>query len=198
MNFTLPSRLPLVHTTSPASRSLDRRFAIGLAASLFVALCAHISIPMGFTPVPATLQTLAVILVGLLLGPVDAFAALTLYLFEGAAGLPVFSPHGLGGVAQLMGPTAGYLFSYPLAAAVAGFSVRLFGKRVPAMPAAVASGVLASLPVFTLGTFWLAFQLHLTATQALHFAITPFIAEEAVKITLAAAAFTALKPAKRS
>ena len=83
------------------------RIAGAIAGSLLVAICAHVSVPLLFTPVPLTLQTFAVLLLGLTLGPATAFAALALYLVQGAAGLPVFSPHGPGGILQLMGPTGG-------------------------------------------------------------------------------------------
>src|SRR5215469_12199938 len=80
-----------------------------VAGSALVAICAHVSVPLFFTPVPMTLQPFAVLLLGLLLEPTAAFAALVLYLVEGAAGLPVFTPQGPGGILQLIGPTGGYL-----------------------------------------------------------------------------------------
>src|SRR5437868_11534534 len=76
------------------------QLAIIIAASLFVALCARITLPLPFTPVPLSLQNFGVLLVGLLLGSRRGFAAVALYLVEGASGLPVFTP-GLGGIAQL-------------------------------------------------------------------------------------------------
>lgn len=107
------------HTLERGSRTLDlaQQGAIIIGASLFVAICARVTVPLPFTPVPLTLQNFGVLLVGLMLGSRRGFAALLLYLAEGAAGLPVFSIGGLGGVAQLLGPTGGYLFAYPLAAA---------------------------------------------------------------------------------
>ena len=89
-----------------------------VAATALVAISAHIAVPLGFTPVPVTMQTFAVLLLGLLFSPGPAFACLALYLMEGALGLPVFSPHGPGGMAQLLGPSGGYLLSYPFAAAL--------------------------------------------------------------------------------
>src|SRR5208282_1929545 len=87
-----------------------RQVALVVGASLFVALCAHVTIPlMPLTPVPLTVQNLAVLLVGLLLGSRRGFAAMALYLIEGASGLPVFSPTGPGGIAHLLGPTGGFL-----------------------------------------------------------------------------------------
>src|SRR5215468_5349354 len=98
-----------------------KQVAIVVGASLFVALCARVTIPLPFTPVPLTLQNAGVLLVGLLLGPRRGFAALALYLAEGTAGLPVFSPIGPEGLARLAGPTGGYLMAYPFVAGLAGY-----------------------------------------------------------------------------
>src|SRR6202167_5327614 len=98
-----------------------RQVALVVSASLFVALCAHIAIPLPGTPVPLTVQNFGVLLVGLLLGSRRGFAAMILYLAEGAMGMPVFSPLGPGGVAQILGVTGGYLLVYPLVAGMAGF-----------------------------------------------------------------------------
>src|SRR5579871_4379239 len=95
--------------------------ALVVGASLFVALCARVTIPLPFTPVPLTLQNCGVLLVGLALGSRRGFAALALYLAEGASGLPVFNPAGPGGIAQMLGPTGGYLMAYPLVAMLAGW-----------------------------------------------------------------------------
>src|SRR5436853_5227922 len=96
------------------------QIAVVAGASLFVALCARLTLPLPFTPVPLTLQNLGVLLVGLTLGSRRGFAALLLYLIEGASSMPVFNPAGPGGVAQLLGPTGGFLLVYPFVAAVAG------------------------------------------------------------------------------
>src|SRR5580658_5022371 len=96
----------------PAPRVAWSSVPAVLLATALVAICAHISIPLGITPIPVTMQTFAVLLLGLLFSPGAAFACLALYLMEGALGAPVFSPHGPGGVAQLLGPSGGYLLSY--------------------------------------------------------------------------------------
>src|SRR5258707_643274 len=94
-----------------------RNVALVVGGSLLVALCARITIPIPGTPVPLTVQNFGVLLVGLLLGSRRGFAALVLYLAEGAAGMPVFSPIGPGGIAQLVhGATSGFLLAYPLVA----------------------------------------------------------------------------------
>src|ERR1700757_4654712 len=98
-----------------------RQVALVVGGSLLVALCARITIPIPGTPVPLTVQNFGVLLVGLLLGSRGGFAALALYLAEGAVGLPVFSPTGVGGMAQLLGPTGGFLIVYPLVAFLAGY-----------------------------------------------------------------------------
>src|SRR6058998_1674934 len=95
--------------------------SIIVGASLFVALCARITLPLPFTPVPLTLQNCGVLVVGLLLGSRRGFAALALYLAEGMAGLPVFNPMGPGGIAPVMGVTGGFLLAYPFVAGLAGY-----------------------------------------------------------------------------
>jgi len=175
-------------------RTLTGRVLLAIAASAFVALCAHVSVPLYFTPVPITLQTFAVILVGLALGPTLGFSAMVLYLAEGAAGLPVFSPHSTG----LIGPTAGFLFSYPFAAAAAGTVVRALRIGRSKFPAAIAAGVAANVVIFTLGAGWIAHLMHLTPGIAWHLAVAPFLPGEVLKVTAAAGAFVSLRRWNRS
>src|ERR1035438_5999432 len=105
-----------VTTARPAAWM--RTAGIVVAGSALVAICAHIALPLYFTPVPLSLAPFAVLLLGLLLSPRLAFATLAAYLAEGALGLPVFAPSPLfaGGLGHLLGPTGGYLLAYPLAA----------------------------------------------------------------------------------
>ncbi len=105
-----------------------RRQAWGIRAcgivlgAVLVALAAQVAIPLPGTPVPMTLQPMAVLLVGGLLGPQLGALSMILYLAMGAAGLPVFTPTvPLVGVARLFGPTGGYLLAYPVAAWVTGW-----------------------------------------------------------------------------
>lgn len=198
MSSTSAHRLPLLPRVEPFRQSRTGRLLLTVAASLLVAICAHVSFPMPFTPVPTTLQPFAVILVGMLLGPAGGFAALTLYLLEGASSLPVFTPQGPGGIAQLLGPTAGYLFSYPLAAALAGAAVRLFRRWIPVFPSALFAASLALLPIFSMGALWLGHLLRLNSTQTVHLAVTPFLGAEIVKLFAAAAAYSAIHLTRRS
>jgi biotin transport system substrate-specific component len=169
-----------------------------VAATVFVAACAHISVPLPFTPVPITLQNFAVLLVGMVLGPVAGFSAMVLYLAEGALGLPVFTPHSLGGVAHLLGPNAGYLFSYPLAAAVAGWVVRGMQHVTSRFRSAIVASIVASLPIFAIGAVWLGHLLHLSLSATWTLAVAPFLLGEVIKITAAAGIFSALQRWQRS
>ena len=94
-----------------ASRPIGRSVAAALAGALAVALAAQVSIPVPGTAVPMTLQPLAVLVVGGLLGPRFGALSLVMYLAMGAAGLPVFTPGGLPGAARLFGPTGGFLLA---------------------------------------------------------------------------------------
>ncbi len=173
------------------SFSVAQRAALVVGGSLFVALCARLSLPLPFTPVPLTLANLGVLVVGLTLGSRGGFAALALYLAEGAMGLPVFSV-GPGGIAQLLGPTGGYLMAYPIAAFVAGFIAER-GSRSFARFAVAA--VASNLVVFAGGLAWLAAITHGTM-QAVRFGLYPFLFAEVMKV-MSAAGIKSVVNAKR-
>jgi biotin transport system substrate-specific component len=149
---------------------------------LFVALCAKVTLPLPFTPVPLTLQNFGVLAVGLTLGLRRGLAALLIYLVEGAMGLPVFSPAGPGGIAQILGPTGGFLMAYPLVAALAGWLMDRGNQTF--MRAAVAS-FFAEILLFVGGLSWLAFWTGSIA-QAVRFGLYWFVFAEVIKILLAA------------
>jgi biotin transport system substrate-specific component len=155
-----------------------------VGASLFVALCAHVTISlMPLTPVPLTAQNMAVVLVGLLLGSRRGFAALIFYLVEGIIGLPVFNPTGLGGVAQLFGPTGGFLLVYPFVAFLAGY---VFERGTKSFIRAVTAGVLAEILLFAGGLSWLYVLTH-SLVKAAYLGLYWFAAAEVLKIMFAAA-----------
>jgi biotin transport system substrate-specific component len=173
----------------PAPRVAWNTVLAVVAATALVALCAHIAVPLGFTPVPITLQTFAVLLLGLLLSPGAAFACLALYLVEGAAGLPVFSPHGPGGIAQLLGPTGGYLLSYPFAAALTSFLYRRGQQR---FLASIAAAGLGSIVILAAGAGWLGVIGHVKFSVIFAQSVVPFLAGDAVKVVAAAACIRTL------
>jgi biotin transport system substrate-specific component len=178
--------LSATQVASPRSPALEiaRQIAIVVSASLFVALCARIYIPLPGTPVPLTVQNLGVLLVGLALGSRRGFAALALYLAEGAMGMPVFSPHGLGGIAQIVGPTGGYLIAYPFVAAITGY---IFERGKPAFARAAVACVAGEVLLFSLGISWLYVLTHSFA-KALSFGLYWFIFAEVLKVMFAAGA----------
>jgi len=157
--------------------------ALVIGGSLVVAICARFSVPLPFTPVFLTLANMAVLLVGLTLGSRAGFASLVLYLAEGAMGLPVFSPAGPGGVAQLLGPTGGYLMAYPFAAFVAGF----IAERLPRKFSFYALAALAgNAVIFAGGISWLMVWTHGAVAQAVQFGLYPFVFAEVMKMMAAA------------
>jgi len=186
MQSALPNSSGLANQpTRSLVESIPGRIAVAFAATLFVAACAHVSIPLPFTPVPLTLQNFGVLLVGLLLGPAAAFSAMALYLAEGALGLPVFNPAASGGLVQLFGATGGYLLSYPFVAAAAGWTFR--SLRLPSAYARAAlAGVFATLILFVCGSLWIAQILHLNASSVWTMSVAPFLPGEVVKIAAAA------------
>ena len=165
------------------SREWAEPAAIVISASLFVALCARVTVPLPFTPVPLTLQNFGVLAVGLLLGSRCGFAALALYLVEGAFGLPVFSPSVLGGgIPQLLGPTGGFLMAYPLVAFVAGWIYEKTSRRFGCAALAAAA---AEVVLFAGGLSWLAVLTH-SVSLAIRYGLYWFVFAEVLKVMMAA------------
>jgi biotin transport system substrate-specific component len=181
------TRLPASSSILAAAGPLDRLRAAGiiLLASVFVAACAHIALPLYFTPVPLTLQPFAVLVVGLLLSPRLAGAALVAYLGEGAVGLPVFAPGpaSVPGLAHLFGPTAGYLLAYPFAAAL--ISVLYRRSRRGFFPALL-SAAAGNLLILSVGALWLGMLTRASAPSVLMQSVVPFLPGDALKVIAAA------------
>ncbi len=188
MNRTLTTTETLAQALLPRrgwlARPLVADTLLVVLGSLFVALSAQISISLlPFSPVPITGQTLGVLLVGSLLGPRLGLFSLLLYLVEGAIGLPFFAG-GTAGFARLIGPTGGYLISFPLAAALTGWlATRGWDRNVFKTVVAM---VLASLLIYLIGATWLAF--YIGPENALVKGVLPFLPGDALKIALAAVA----------
>jgi biotin transport system substrate-specific component len=172
----------LVLTRGDRALHWAEQAAIVICASLFVVLCARVTLPLPFTPVPLTMQNFGVLLVGLTLGSRRGFAALALYLAEGAAGMPVFNPTGPGGVAQLLGATGGFLLAYPFVAGLAGW---IMERGKPTFARSTTAGVLAEVLLFAGGLSWLAMLTHSVA-QAVRFGLYWFVFAEVIKVMLAA------------
>lgn len=156
----------------------DVLLIIGSAA--FVGILAQISIPLSFTPVPITGQTLGVLVAGSALGWRRAGISLSLYLLAGLAGLPWFIHHSSG----WQGPSTGYLFGFILAALACGAISERKGDRT------VVTTLLAMFTgeffVYLIGVPWLAIAIHVSLGKAIALGLTPFLAGDAIKAGIAA------------
>jgi biotin transport system substrate-specific component len=156
------------------------QIALIISGSLLVAICARVSIPLPWTPVPFTLSNFGVLLVGLLLGSRAGGAALLLYLAEGSLGLPVFSAGSLG----IMGPTGGFLLAYPVVAFIAGW-VSERGEKT--FSRAALASVLAEIVLFAIALSWLVAVFHVPLRRAADWGLYPFLLVEVVKMAAASA-----------
>lgn len=156
--------------------------ALVLAGSLFIAISAQLAVLLPWSPVPVTGQTLAVLLVGALLGSRRGSLAVLTYIAEGALGMPVFAG-GAFGLARLFGPTGGYLLGFVLAAALVGWLAEQgWDRRVLTTAAAMALGNLAIYVVGVLGLSAFVGGIQ----PALAAGVAPFIVGDIFKLTLAA------------
>lgn len=154
-----------------------------VGASLLVALSAQVAIPLPFTPVPLTLQTLVVLLAAAALGTRRAVPALLLYIAEGAAGLPVFAG-GRAGIVHLLGPTGGYLIGFLAAAVMMGALADAGSLR---KPLAAALGLLAATGcIYLAGVLWLGVWVGFSRMIGL--GLLPFLPGEALKLAACLAA----------
>lgn len=172
---------------APARTATGRRLIeIGLGA-LLVAVAAQVAVPVPFSPVPMTLQPLAVLVVGGVLGAGGGLAALTTYLALGLLGLPVFAG-GSSGVVHLLGPTGGYLLAFPVAAALTG---ALTGRDAGVLRTLLACAV-AMAVIHAGGVAQLAL-LGGSPAAAFRVGFVPFLTGDLVKVGLAAALILALR-----
>lgn len=165
------------------SGTLARNIAMVVGASLLMGVLGRFAVPLPFTPVPLTLANFGVLLVGLTLGSRRGFAALLLYLAEGAAGMPVFSPTGPAGIAQLLGPTGGYLVAYPFVAFLAGWIAERGQKSFTRFALASLAG---EVLLFVSGVSWIMVMLHAPLATAANFGLFPFVFAEVIKVMAAA------------
>jgi biotin transport system substrate-specific component len=181
--------LTLIDAVLPQRRILHNAILV-LVFSLLIGLSAQVSIPLPFTPVPITLQTLMVLLTGALplLGSRLGAVTLVAYLVEGLAGLPVFaggtsawSPSSIPGVPVMMGPSAGYLVGFVFAAGLVGWlAERGWDRR---WWTTILAMVLGNLVIYGFGVGWLSTFLGLS--QAIAAGMFPFLIGDALKIMLA-------------
>ncbi len=162
-------------------QTLLKRVLMVLGGSLAIALAAQVSVPM--LPVPMTLQTLAILMVGLTFGARMGAATLLVYLGQGAMGLPVFA-NGGAGLPYMMGPTGGFLLGFVAMAWIAGFASDRGWTR--SVVGAVATALIASAVIYLPGLAWPAIALGKSVPELVSGWMLPFLAGDAVKSVLAA------------
>jgi biotin transport system substrate-specific component len=160
---------------------LRRVVAAGLGAFV-VALSAQVVVPVSFSPVPMTLQPLAVLAVGGLLGAAGGVSALLLYIALGALGLPVFAGGGAGFL-HLVGPTGGYLLAFPIAAGVTG----ALAGREPRSPLRVLLACALGMVIIHTGGVAQLALLGGDPALAVRVGFVPFLTGDLLKVGLAAA-----------
>ena len=158
------------------------------------AVAAQISVPL--FAVPFTLQVLAVILSGLLLGPRYGALSQAIYVLVGAVGVPVFAQFS-GGLAVILGPTGGYLVSYPVAAAVAGLAARAArdASRRRALWTSFVWGCAGLAVIYAVGATWLSVVTDLPLAVAVAQGVLIFVPFDLIKVALAALVAVATAPA---
>lgn len=184
----------LATMTSRVEMGAAIRVASVVLLAAMTAAAAQVSIPLPFTPVPFTLQPMIVLLGGAALGSRLGMSAQVLYLLAGIAGLPVFAASSVlpQGALRLLGPTGGYLMSYPFAAFLAGLlAERGFDRRYVTSVIAMGAGLAV---VFTFGVLWLAFFARPAAGLETAFGVGlyPFVPADIFKILVAAAIMPAV------
>lgn len=164
-------------------------------AAMFAALLAvsgQIAIPV--PPVPVTLQTLVVMLAGSVLGARWGATSVAIFILLGAFGVPVLSG-GQGGLAVLVGPTGGYIWSWPLAAFLIGWMTERSAPRLRFWKLLVYHVVWGMALIYLCGTLWMMFSLELDVRAALAGGVLPFIPGDAVKAVVASTAALSLNRA---
>jgi biotin transport system substrate-specific component len=177
----------------PRSVQVARRPVFIAVGALLVALAAQFTVPVPLSPVPMTLQPLAVLAVGGIFGAWEGVSALVLYLVLGALGFPVFAGGGSGPI-HFLGPTGGYLLAFPVAAGVTGALVAAAPRSILRVLLACAAGMAL---IHVGGVAQLAL-LGRDPALALRVGFVPFLTGDLLKVGLAAAVILAVGPTFRS
>jgi biotin transport system substrate-specific component len=179
-DFLIPIRIG--ERVSPRLRNA----VLVAAGAILIYLCAQVAIPRPDSPVPYTLQTFGVLVVGGALGMRRGFLAALVYLLVGLIGVPFYAEH-KGGVQVVLGATGGYIVGFVLAGALVGRLAELGWDR--RIGGAIGATVLGSLVIYAIGVPWLAITTGMTLGDAIVNGMIPFLAVDAIKAVAAAAVF---------
>ncbi|MBZ9682041.1 MULTISPECIES: biotin transporter BioY [unclassified Mesorhizobium] len=189
-NLAFSSARPSFSPLRLQQRSLGWQAGAVVLGTLFLALSSYIEVPM--VPVPVTMQTFAVTLIGALYGWRLGAVTIAAWLVEGAVGFPVLAG-GAAGIQHFVGPTGGYLFAFPVTGALVGWLAERGWNGNRVLPA-FAAMLLGNLACLALGTAWLAVMIG--AEKAITFGFVPFIVGGLLKSALGAATLMALPRGK--
>lgn len=179
MQTVLPSNV-LLGAVFPRSKAITATLVFGFA--LFTAAMAQLVIPLGFTPVPITGQTLAVLLAGGVLGAKAGAASQLLYVGMGAIGLPFYANQA-GGWTAATGATGGYLVGFVIAAWIVGRLAERNQDR--SVSTALGAFLLGTVVIYLVGVPWLAHSIGVDWNRAAELGAYPFIAGDLFKVTIA-------------
>lgn len=184
----------LAMTLAPARERAGARVAykvvMAAAGALLMSVLAQVSIPLPFTPVPITGQTLGVLLVGASLGPSLGAASMLVYLLWGFVGLPVFAPEAGGGhltgtaALGFASASAGYLWGFVFAASAVGVLAQRGWDR--AMRSSISAMLLGEVVIYAFGLPWLMMAADVPFSKAAEWGLYPFIIGDTIKLFLAA------------
>lgn len=165
--------------------ALTRDVALVVGGAGLTGLAAQVAITTPLSPVPFTLQTLAVLVVGAALGTTRGLLSMLVYLAAGMVGVPWFANHSHG----WHDPSFGYILGFVIAAGIVGALAKRGADRHVATT--VLLFVAGSLVIYAIGTVWLAVDLNISAGEAFKLGVRPFLATDSIKIAIAACAFPA-------
>lgn len=163
-----------------ASRTAIAQIALVIGGAAFVGIAAQIAIPLPFTPVPLTLQTFAVLLVGASLGSLRGALSMVVYLLAGMVGVPWFAEGSSGFTSASFGYILGFIF--------AAFIVGRLAERGASTTVLRTAGlmVVGNIAIYAVGVTWLKFAIDVDWATAMSLGVVPFLIGDAVKIALAA------------
>jgi biotin transport system substrate-specific component len=165
--------------------TIVRDAALVLGGAGLTGLAAQASFHTSLSPVPITLQTLAVLLVGASLGTVRGVLSLSLYLLAGGLGVPWFASQSHGWYVS----SFGYIIGFVVAAGIVGELARRGNDR--SVLSAIGVMAIGEAVLLTIGTIWLAYDLNVSAAKAISYGVTPFLVGDAIKLGVAALVFPA-------
>ncbi|MDA0241133.1 MAG: biotin transporter BioY [Proteobacteria bacterium] len=187
MPYLTATQPTLVSSLMPTEQTLVRNILLAIAGTGLLYLSAKFRVPLDpISPVPLSMQTFAVLFLGMAFGWRLGAATMLLYLAEGALGLPVFAgtPEKGIGIPYLMGPTGGYLVSYVFAAGTVGYLAQRGWDRN--LFTAAAAMVIGSIVIYAFGVSWLAVVIGSSLEKSMQLGMLPFLLGDAIKIALAA------------